>query len=125
MTAARHLRDGQTAERRALELLTAHGLDPVARNYRCRVGELDLVMLDDRSLVVVEVRFRRNRRFGGAAASIDGRKLGKLRSATQHFLLTHPELRARPVRFDVVTVEADAEAGDIDWMRGAFDGGGR
>lgn len=109
-------RSGDWAEAVALGHLQAAGLRLVERNYRCRFGEIDLIMRDGDCLVFVEVRQRRNRRFGSGADSIDGRKRRKLALTAEHFL------QARGgdggCRFDVVSLDADNR---IDWIPGAFD----
>jgi putative endonuclease len=61
---------GQAAESRAEAFLKTQGLTLVARNWRCRFGEIDLVMQDGSTLVFVEVRLRSRSDFGGAAASV-------------------------------------------------------
>src|SRR4051812_25272216 len=71
-------RSGVAAEQLAESYLARLGLEIVERNYRCRFGEIDLIALDGDALVFVEVRLRRNSRFGGAAASIDYAKQRKL-----------------------------------------------
>lgn len=110
---------GAAAEQRALNLLRAQGLKLVARNWRCRGGELDLVMCDDDTLVFVEVRARRRADYGSAAASIDERKRQRLIHAARSFLATHPEYGNSAARFDVVTFDGDARP---HWLRNAFDG---
>ena len=115
---------GDAAEARALARLGAARLVLVQRNYRvargprARGGEVDLVMSDrDGTLVFVEVRVRRDDRFGGAAASIGAAKRQGLVLAASHFLrrLASPP----PCRFDVVAVDGDR----IEWLRAAFDAG--
>ena len=115
---------GDIAETRALEHLIGAGLVLVQRNYRvargprARGGEVDLVMRDrDGTLVFVEVRARRDGRFGGAAASIGAAKRERLVFAAGHFLrrLGNPP----PCRFDVVAVDGER----IEWLRAAFDAG--
>ena len=115
---------GDAAETRALHHLCAAGLVLVHRNYRvargprARGGEVDLVMRDrDGTIVFVEVRARRDGRFGGAAASIGAVKRQSLVFAASHFLrrLASPP----PCRFDVVAVEGER----IEWLRAAFDAG--
>ena len=69
---------GAAAEALAAERLTAQGWTILARNWRCRSGELDLVARDGATLVVVEVRSRRSARFGTPEESVDGRKRAKL-----------------------------------------------
>lgn len=112
---------GADFEQRALARLERAGLQLVERNWRNRFGELDLVMRDGDTLVFVEVRYRRNRRFGGSAASIDAAKRGKLVRAAQGFLQAHPRLGTLPCRFDVVAFEGDAAAAASEWQRAAFD----
>jgi putative endonuclease len=111
---------GRQAEERAAGYLRARGLEPVLANHRCRFGEIDLVMREGATLVVVEVRKRASRNFGGAAASVTRSKQRRIVRATRHLLLTHPELRRYPIRFDVVTLEPADSAERIEWLRGAF-----
>ena len=113
---------GDAAEARALAHLVACGLQPVERNYRvargpgARGGEVDLIVRDpDGTLVFVEVRARRDSRFGGAAASISATKQRRLLYAASHYLRRFAS--PPPCRFDVVTIEGDR----IEWLRAAFD----
>jgi putative endonuclease len=116
-------RRGTGYEERALALLVRGGLLLLARNLRCRAGEIDLAMRDGDMLVLVEVRARASRRFGGAAASVDRAKQDRLVRAAQSLL---PRLTARHwpgrtprVRFDVIAFEGDEPV----WLRDAFDAG--
>ena len=113
---------GDAAEARALAHLARAGLVLVQRNYRvargprAKGGEVDLVMRDgDGTLVFIEVRARRDERFGGAAASISAAKRQRIVFAAMHFLRRLP--RPPPCRFDVVAVDGDR----IEWLRAAFD----
>lgn len=116
---------GQEAERRALELLETRGLTLLERNFRCRLGELDLVMLHGKTLVFVEVRSRKSSRFASAAESVDLRKQRKLARAAGFFLLRRPAFRHHPVRFDVVALDGPSpERYAIQWVRDAFRPGG-
>ena len=114
-----HLRRGADAERAALAYLECRGLQLLERNYRCPAGELDLVMLERRELVFVEVRYRRDERFGGAAFSVDAGKRRKLRRTGEDFLQHHPRLVYDGCRFDVVAVTGAAEY-RFDWISDAF-----
>jgi putative endonuclease len=109
---------GSRAEDLALAQLTGHGLELLARNYRCRLGEIDLVMLDRGTLVLVEVRYRSRSSFGGALGSVGPRKQQRLIAAARHLLMQRPELARLPARFDVVAI-GPAE-GAMDWVRDAF-----
>jgi len=111
-------RRGELAEQRAAEHLRGAGLRLLERNYRCRQGEIDLIMRDGDTVVFVEVRERRNGRFGSGADSIDFRKRQRLISAAQHYLQRQP--RVPPCRFDVVSIDGND---DLTWITGAFDAG--
>ena len=106
---------GGGAEDRAAELLARHGLAIVARNYRTRLGEIDLVAREGDTLVFVEVRLRSGPGYGGALASITPRKRRRIVAAARQFLMRFA--RVPPCRFDVIAVES----GDAQWIRGAFD----
>lgn len=113
-------RTGDAAESKAAAWLTDRGLTVIGRNWRCRFGEIDLVLRDGPVLVFAEVRLRGNPRFGGAAASIDARKRQRLIAAAQLYLASRPALRQRPCRFDAVLMNDAAGAG-LEWIRNAFD----
>ena len=110
---------GVDAETRALRFLEARGLTLVERNWRCKGGELDLVMRDGDTLSIVEVRSRARSDYGSALESVDARKQARLVHATRLFLGSHAQFAQSEVRFDVVTIEG----GDLQWLKAAFDGG--
>lgn len=106
---------GEDKERLAAAFLTARGLRLIARNHRCRYGELDLIMADGGALVFVEVRYRADSRFGRPEQTVDTNKQRRLMAAAQHYLQTHPS--TLPCRFDVIAIGA----GDrIQWFQNAF-----
>ena len=112
---------GDRGEAAALAHLARHGLELLIRNYQCRLGEIDLVMLDRDVLVLVEVRFRSRGTHGGALASVGPRKQRRLIGAARHLLMQRPELARLPARFDVVALEPDDVAGTrVEWIRDAF-----
>src|SRR5271165_7604038 len=92
---------GAAAEAAAADFLQGQGLEVLARNLRCRAGELDLVCLHEAVLVIVEVRQRGCTDFGGAAGSVTPRKQRKIIRAARFFLQQKPRWRARAIRFDV------------------------
>lgn len=110
---------GKKSERQAEQFLRSRGLTMVKRNFRCKTGEIDLIMRDDTTLVFVEVRHRSNRHFGSGAESVDWHKQQKLIRTASHFLVTHPRYNDCSCRFDVIAVSAD----DIEplWYQSAFD----
>lgn len=103
---------GEQAEVLAAAFVENQGLRIVARNYRCRYGELDLIARDGDTLVFIEVRRRASSRFGGAAASIDASKREKLLKTARHYLaaLAAPP----PCRFDAVLLSGEPPR--IEWL---------
>jgi len=105
---------GDAGEDAALAHLLGQGLALVDRNFRCRGGELDLVMRDGATLVFVEVRKRASRRFGDAAASIGSAKQARLVLAAQTYLQRY---RLPPAcRFDVIAIDGAA----LSWLKNAI-----
>jgi putative endonuclease len=109
---------GAQAEKLAAQYLQQNGLALVQQNYRCRYGEIDLIMQDGSTLVFVEVRLRSRGDFGGAAASIDFAKQAKLARSAQHYLSALR--KTPPCRFDAVLMRSMDSAG-IEWLKNAFD----
>ncbi len=105
---------GIAAEELAARYLAAQGLRVIARNYRCRFGEVDLIAQDGDTLVFVEVRLRRSNRFGGALASITHAKQRKLIATARCYLAS---LRRVPqCRFDAIVLDA-LDPARIEWLR--------
>lgn len=113
---------GRRAEDLARRHLEALGLQLLERNYRCRAGEIDLVMLDGTTLALVEVRSRSTSAHGGAAATVGARKQQRFIRAARHLMLTRPEYRKLAARFDVVAIDAGPDGGPpvVRWIRDAF-----
>ena len=109
---------GSQAEDLARRFLEARGLELVARNFRCRSGELDLIMRDGEQLVFVEVRSRRHARYGTPAESVTRAKQQRLLRAAALYL--QRQRLDLPCRFDVVAIlQADGEP-RVEWIRDAF-----
>lgn len=112
---------GRNAEQLAEKYLTSNGLRLIERNYRCRGGEIDLVMDDNKSLIFIEVRYRKHHTFGGAAASVDWRKQQRLVHAAQHYLQRR-QVTDRPCRFDVIAVSPGKSGKPVlQWIRNAIE----
>ena len=109
-------RAGARAEELCADLLRKAGLRVVARNWRCRHGEIDLVAEEGGTLVFAEVRYRRDERFGGAAESVTSAKQGRLIAAARLYLMRRPDVNCR---FDVLLLDA-LDSGRIRWIRNAF-----
>ena len=108
-------RQGQLGEDRALAHLQSHGQTLVARNFRCKGGEIDLIMRERGGLVFVEVRQRADARHGGAAASITPAKQRRLVIAAQVYLLRLATLP--PCRFDVIAIDGTS----LTWLKNVIE----
>ena len=107
---------GGSAEERAAEFLQRQGYALVKRNYRTRLGEIDLIVSDGEGLVFVEVRMRNDAGFGNALESITPGKKRRIIAAAKHYLM---ELGHEPYcRFDVIAID---DGGKPEWHQGAFD----
>jgi putative endonuclease len=111
---------GRAGENAALTYLEAQGLQLLTRNYRCTAGEIDLVMREQRLLVLVEVRLRSRSDYGNAASSVTRAKQRRIIRAAGHLLLVHAELRPLRARFDVIAISRNGTAFGIDWIKDAF-----
>ena len=106
---------GARAEDLCAQLLQGAGLRLLARNWRCRHGEIDLIAEEDGTLVFAEVRMRTGSAFGGAGESVTAAKRDRLLAAARLYLSGR---REAPARFDVFLV--DGSAGRVEWIRNAF-----
>lgn len=112
---------GKQAEELACQYLQDQHLTLISQNYYCRRGEIDLIMQDHQTLVFIEVRYRKNSRFGSALESIDHRKQAKIITTAEHYLL---ESKADYIdyRFDVIAImpTQNSEQAEITWIKNAF-----
>lgn len=108
-------RVGQQGEDDALFYLQQQGLQLIERNFRCKGGEIDLLMQDKKTLVFVEVRKRARDNYGGAAASVTMSKQQRLIVAAQFYLQRYT--MPPPCRFDVVAIDD----GNISWLKNAIE----
>ncbi|MBL8521380.1 MAG: YraN family protein [Betaproteobacteria bacterium] len=116
---------GQRAESLAEAYLQRQGLAIIERNYRCKMGEVDLIADHAGTLVFIEVRLRESRDgndYGGAAGSITPAKQRRIIKAAQHYLALKFPRQPPPCRFDAVLLNQLSEA-DLEWLRGAFEVG--
>jgi putative endonuclease len=108
---------GQYYEQQARCFLEQQGLFFVCANYRCRQGEIDLIMQEHETLVFVEVRYRASRDYGGALASVTPAKQHKIRHTARYFLLNKQINEAHQAcRFDIVSYDD----GQRSWLKNAF-----
>ncbi|KXJ48399.1 MAG: YraN family protein [Cycloclasticus sp.] len=110
---------GQQNEDLALTFLQQKGLTLMQRNYRSRLGEIDLVMKDREHIVFVEVRYRSSTKFGGALYSVDRRKQSKLIKCAQQYMANTAHQEG--FRFDVIAISPASGQHEIQWITNAFD----
>lgn len=115
-------KQGELTEKLAAQYLEKKGLKLLAQNFHSRFGELDLIMLDNNSLVFVEVRYRRSNNFGSGAETITAGKQSKLIKTASVYLQQHAKMNKYPARFDVVSISGSVETGKLEfnWIENAF-----
>jgi putative endonuclease len=119
-----HLKKGQLAENFASEYLKNQGLKRLQTNFACKHGEVDLIMLDDNTLVFVEVRYRQSTDYGHPLETINYAKQQKILKTVQFFLLKHPEYRNHPCRIDAIAIDAHTQKHNdtVQWIKNAIQG---
>jgi putative endonuclease len=110
---------GRHAEKLACGYLVDRGLKLVARNFRCRSGEIDLIMLHDQCLAFIEVRFRRSNSFAAASHTVDRHKQKKIIRTAAMFIARNRRFAMASMRFDVVAIEGSDQP-SIEWIADAF-----
>lgn len=108
---------GSYYEEKAAEYLRSRGYKILVRNFRCHMGEIDLVCREGRYLVFVEVKYRSSRGQGGAFMAVDARKQHKISQVAAYYLVKHRMPDTTPCRFDVVAIDGE----QIHLLRNAFD----
>ena len=113
---------GRAGEARAAEHLTARGYRIVDRNWRCAQGEVDIVAVRDRFLVVIEVKTRRTLDFGHPFEAIDERKSARLWRLAAAWIAAHPDqARGRRLRLDAIAiVGSDPATGLLEHLEDAL-----
>lgn len=117
----KHLLKGELAERLALEYLQNRSLKLMANNWRCPRGEIDLIMLDQKTLVFIEVRYRKQTTWGLPSETIILAKRHKIIMAAQLFLQKNKQWLINPCRFDVISITGNiSKQSDIQWLTNVF-----
>ena len=112
---------GKDAEENALNFLQKNGLKPLEKNYRTSRGEIDLIMLDEETIVFIEVRARSSDTYMKPLESIDKRKLEKIIHASNHYLQKKGVDSDSLCRFDVVVLTGIKNQSKIEWIKNAFE----
>ena len=111
---------GFDAEKVACQFLLKQQLQLIEKNFYCRYGEIDLIMLDNNDLVFIEVRHRKKQSFMHTIESIDKHKQKKIVTTSQYFLQTNKRMRNYDLRFDVILINDDINNHKIEWLKNAF-----
>jgi|TARA_B110000090_G_scaffold96908_1_gene109179 putative endonuclease len=115
---------GQINENISSQYLTRQGLRYITQNFHSRLGEIDLIMQEQDTLVFIEVKYRTNTNFGGAISAISSKKIEKIHKTAKYYLQQHG-LNAynTPCRFDVVALQGNKDNHSmplITWLKNAF-----
>jgi putative endonuclease len=113
---------GKNGEDLACRELERRGYAILARRYRCRIGEIDIVARDGRVIVFVEVKARDGRAFGDAAEAVTAAKRRRIAMVAVDYVTRH-HLADRPCRFDVVSIHLESGSPVVQVMQNAFDAG--
>ncbi len=111
---------GREGERIAEAYLKRKGYKLIERNYRCAPGEIDLIVLDRRVLVFVEVKTRTGDGFGAPSEAVEYRKQRRMIKAAEYFL-AQKGLQQRDARFDVVGITMAGRKPVVEHIENAFD----
>ena len=111
---------GKAGEDRACRELERRGYAVLARGYRTRYGEIDIIARDGPTFVFVEVKARTDDRYGGGAEAITLHKQAKLTAVAEHYLAVH-RLHDVPCRFDVVSIGFSEGKPVVEVYQNAFD----
>lgn len=108
---------GMQYEERAVQYLAGCGYRVVARNYRCRKGEIDIIAKDGPYLCFIEVKYRKEGKFGGALKAVNLSKQQRISKTALYYLMEHGYTDNTPCRFDVLGVTAD----HMELIKNAFE----
>lgn len=110
--------NGQIAEKKARLFLESLGARFIQANYRCKIGEIDLIMWDKEYLAFIEVRARTSTAYGRAAQTVTRVKQIKIIKTSNIYLMQNKLYDRHPIRFDIVTLEGNPP--QLEWIKGAF-----
>jgi putative endonuclease len=117
LTKLEYLAQGQAAETQALRLLELQGLTLLTRNHRCRCGELDLIMSQEETAVIVEVRLRNSSTHGNALESVSNQKQNRINQCAKLWWIKEGQHKFKHLRFDVIALKQGTEP---VWVKNAW-----
>jgi putative endonuclease len=120
---------GNQIEHLVCDYLRKQKLKLITRNYACRLGEIDLIMQDQSTLIFIEVRYRQHINFGNSLESVNSIKQNKIIKTAEYYLLSQHLSEKKACRFDVVGVKSTLQklgsiskldAAQVEWIKNAF-----
>lgn len=111
---------GAEWEKVAESFLRNHGLKLLQRNFSSRFGEIDLIMEDKKTVVFIEVKYRKNSRHGSGADAVTFHKQGRISRTAAWYLAMNPHRAEQVCRFDVISVNPQEKNQGINWIKSAF-----
>ena len=111
---------GRETEDACCAYLQKHGLKLIEKNFHCRHGEIDLIMKDNKTIVFIEVRYRKNNDYGGATESLTASKQKKVTSSAQAYIQNHSISEDVRIDFVAMTLDTSQQNYTFDWIKNAF-----
>ena len=111
---------GKQAEELAANYLAKQNIELITRNFHCRFGEIDLIGIDQETLVFIEVRYRKNEQYLAAVETIDQHKCKKIVITSEYYLNKHKKYQSYFCRYDVITITGTLDKPVIEWIKNAF-----
>ena len=113
-------KSGAHWEKTAESFLLAQGLELLQRNFSSRFGEIDLIMQDEKTVVFVEVKYRKNNHHGSGADAVTFHKQNRISLTAAWYLAMNPHRAECVCRFDVISIDPEKRNQNIDWIKSAF-----
>jgi putative endonuclease len=110
---------GKSGEELALRFLREQGYEIIRQNYRTPKGEIDLIARSDTTLIFIEVKTRRSKKFGSPEEAVDRTKQNRIRSIAKYFVSQY-QLFEHDCRFDIVSVIHEGNSIRIKHIQNAF-----
>lgn len=109
---------GQEGEDLASQIIEKDGLKILVRNFRCPIGEMDIIAIEGERLIFIEVRTRSTQKFGWGEESIQPKKRIRLQRIAEYYILSRKYKEWPPIRFDLIAIRWDEKNPQSNWIRG-------
>ena len=111
---------GARWEKTAESFLRSHGLKLLHRNFSSRFGEIDLIMEEEKTIVFVEVKYRKSNEHGSGADAVTFHKQNRISRTAGWYLSKNPHRAEQFCRFDVISIDPQSRKQGIKWIKNAF-----